>query len=1213
MINRSLLLKGLQAVLKQIEADLLGRSESMPDVKAWLGEQYGEAKKQSRTALSFEEWRSDTITHVGAAWVLNGVFVRFLEDNGLVAVPRIAGPVGAALTRSQDEYENYFRSRPQETDREYWFSVFDELARLPGAEAIFGARNPVRVLPNWLSGDGAEALRVFFQRVDAATGVLVHDFTDELWNTRFLGDLYQDLSDRARKKYALLQTPDFVEAFILDRTLMPAIHKFEPELRSGEFRMIDPACGSGHFLLGAFGRLMVWWRKIDSSMNVRVLADRALASVYGVDLNPFAVSIARFRLVLAAMGECGIKRLVDAPDFGVNLACGDSLLHGDWRQGELGLEDLPLLHYSRDEDEGLLRRFLESGRYHAVVANPPYIVPKDKAANEAYRQRYRKVCYKQYSLAVPFLERIFELAVKDGFTGQITANSFMKREFGKKLIENFFPTVDLTHVIDTSGAYIPGHGTPTVILFGQHRKPVAATIRTVMGIKGEPSTPENPAEGLVWSSICNQVDVCGSQSDFVSVADSDRIAFHKHPWSIGGGGASDLKVLIEESCDRKLEDVIETICSLCLTRADDTYLMPIGVLARQGIKPEHQITMVIGEQVRDWGIHEPEEVLFPYDKDLNPVSEAEGQAVHRFLWLHKETLWRRKELGGDHRELNRTWWEWNRFLRHRFQMPRSIAFAEISTHNHFVFDRGGKVFKQTAPVIKLPAEATDDDHLALLGLLNSSTGCFWLKQVMMCKGNGGIGGGIGDEKWEPRYALDGSKLKSFPIAEKSPLALTTRLQDCSDILISCLPETVCGEIHFGKEAASISNSSKAKYCQFLNKITALQEELDWQCYQLYDLTGEDLIFNRELPLLQPGQRAFEIIMARKIVAGNLETTWFERHNSTPITELPTDWPNDYKKLVQRRIEIIESNPNIALIEQPEYKRRWNTEPWDSQLERALKTWLLDRLETYFDFDGRMNPEAKPTSQIEGFTLTTSTHLTALANRDPDFLQIAALYRKEPNPNLQKLIDDLIETEAVPHLPILRYKPTGLRKRTEWETTWQLQRQEDAIDDRRNPDHPDRLDILQIKQLKAESIGTIPVPPKYTSADFLKSQHWKLRGKLDVPKERWVSFPHTETNDDKLPIAWAGYNHLQLTQAITTHYIYIQETIGGSEDPRLIPLLASLLELLPWLHQWHSAIDPEFGYSLSAYYEEFFLTELRRLGHTLETLKQWEPPKRTKRK
>ena len=51
----------------------------------------------------------------------------------------------------------------------------------------------------------------------------------------------------------------------------------------------------------------------------------------------------------------------------------------------------------------------------------------------------------------------------------ITANSFMKREFGKKLIEKFLPSRDLTHVVDTSGAYVPGHGTPTVILFGRHQ------------------------------------------------------------------------------------------------------------------------------------------------------------------------------------------------------------------------------------------------------------------------------------------------------------------------------------------------------------------------------------------------------------------------------------------------------------------------------------------------------------------------------------------------------------------------------------------------------------------------------------------------------------------------------------------------------------------------------------------------------------------------
>ena len=91
----------------------------------------------------------------------------------------------------------------------------------------------------------------------------------------------------------------------------------------------------------------------------------------------------------------------------------------------------------------------------------------------------------------------------------ITANSFMKREFGKKLIEEFFPRIDLTHVIDTSGAYIPGHGTPTVILFGRHRPPVGHEVRAVLGIRGEPSTPDDPAQGQVWRSIVEFLDKVG--------------------------------------------------------------------------------------------------------------------------------------------------------------------------------------------------------------------------------------------------------------------------------------------------------------------------------------------------------------------------------------------------------------------------------------------------------------------------------------------------------------------------------------------------------------------------------------------------------------------------------------------------------------------------------------------------------------------------------
>ena len=227
MINRAQLLSDLQRLLRNLEADLLERSDSseVPEVRLVLQAEYQKAKDAERTAQSYEAWRADYITQIAAAWVLSCVFARFLEDNQLVDPPKIAGP-GERLRRARDEHELYFRAHPTQTDREYLLRVFDELAGLPGAEDIFGEHNSIHALPNWLSGDAGGELLKFFQRIDADTGRLIHDFTDPDWDTRFLGDLYQDLSEAARKKYALLQTPEFVEEFILDRTLEPAIEEF---------------------------------------------------------------------------------------------------------------------------------------------------------------------------------------------------------------------------------------------------------------------------------------------------------------------------------------------------------------------------------------------------------------------------------------------------------------------------------------------------------------------------------------------------------------------------------------------------------------------------------------------------------------------------------------------------------------------------------------------------------------------------------------------------------------------------------------------------------------------------------------------------------------------------------------------------------------------------------------------------------------------------
>ena len=234
----------------------------------------------------------------------------------------------------------------------------------------------------------------------------------------------------------------------------------------------------------------------------------------------------------------------------------------------------------------------------------------------------------------------------------------------------------------------------------------------------------------------------------------------------------------------------------------------------------------------------------------------------------------------------------------------------------------------------------------------------------------------------------------------------------------------------------------------------------------------------------------------------------------------------------------------------------------------------------------------------------------MARGDAEFQQVGELYRDDPAFDVQALVTELVAVESVPLLPVLRYKPSGLIKRGTWERTWDLQRQEDVIVARTklpNTD-PEHLTDAAARERKQQQIGNIPVPTKYDSKDFLNSDLWRLRGKLDVPKERWISFPHCEGPDGTAVIAWAGYDHLQQARAISGYYVRVQTEFGGSDDPRLIPLLAGLIELIPWLKQWHNEPDAEFdGMRMGDYFEGFVSEEARQFGKTLPEIKAWERP------
>ncbi|WP_342595959.1 BREX-2 system adenine-specific DNA-methyltransferase PglX [Salinicola lusitanus] len=1218
MIDREHLLSDLKAELPKIEADILQYSERHAELGRHLKGEYDKAVEAGRTAEHFVAWREAQITQAAAAWVLTCVFVRFLEDNDLLDEPVLSGPAeredaSSPLAHAKERITHHFNEHPAHGEREYLLALFRELDQYPVIDALLDPRhNPLWQIP--VSDDGAKRLVDFFQRIDPETGELIHDFTDPEWDTRFLGDLYQDLSESVRKRYALLQTPEFVEEFILDYTLTPAIETFGLE----GLRLIDPTCGSGHFLLTTFERVFNAWLRREPATNARHLAQRALDVVHGVDINPYAIAVAKFRLLIAALRAAGSDKIRNAPDFDFHLAVGDSLLHGKRHEsGGEGLQkdafDDSLRHVFESEDLSKLNAILGQ-RYHVVVGNPPYITVKDKALNAAYRTLY-PTCHRKYSLGAPFTERFFDLThlgednQAAGYVGMITSNSFMKREFGKKLIEEYLPSKDLTHVIDTSGAYIPGHGTPTVILFARNRLPKHDKVRAVLGIRGEPSTPKNAAYGKVWRSILGLLERPGEEDSFGSSVDQDRELYKVHPWSLVGGGAGDVRAYLEGNKET-LSKIVDLIGFGVILGDDEAFSLPKEKAFSAGF-PQQSRYVIEGEAIRDWDVGSDEIAIFPYDKKIcfNPSEES-----LRYLWLLRTHLWKRDTFGKkSFKEAGRGFAEYHQIPVERNRRALSLAFAEVASHNHFVFDRGGKIFKQTAPMIQLPDGTSENDYLFLLGLLNSSTICFWMKQVSHQKQMTGGDGVRVDSKAKVPYQFSGTQLKKLPLPDvfndqgfkNNLLGLAREADEISSMLHGLSAEKVLNE------ALGTGNSPKNALKEILKKRTALrsrlvliQEEIDWRVYHAYGICDSSLLADIDGWMKQgiaPGQRPFEII-------SGFNQDGFDVPNS-----VPSDWPEAMQKKWHQRMQAIRDNSTISIVEDSNYKRRWigrqglfNHSSRSDELKNSCKNWLLVCLET-----------AAKNNDSE---LLTGAQLADRVRHDDKFQQVAELYTDNPLFDAQQLVTELITIDEVPQMAPARLKPTAIKKFRAWQETWDKQRQEDAIDAEFGVAEPlspeDAEDAEKVKGYeaarkqaeakKAAEVGAIPVPPKYASTDFRKSSYWPLRGKLDVPKERFFSLPGCEKpGDSTRVIGWAGLDHLQRAQAIAGWYMERKEQDGWEPD-KLMPMLVALEELIPWLKQWHNELNPEFGERMGEFYENFLFEELRELELTRDDLLAWQP-------
>jgi hypothetical protein len=1127
------LIAALRDHVAKIAGDLRAKMRASGSAARAAAEQL---HKDERVAEDFEVWTDLLSRRAAVLWVLKSVYVRVLEDRGLLQPGRLLD------SEAQQLFE---KLAPNLGETAFLRWIYKDLASTKGGVPELFSPQPAEVaLP---SDELSRALIAFWRHRDADTGA-VWSFAEEKFEGELMGDLYQELDPVVKERFALCQTPDFVRAFILDRTLTPAIEEFGAE----DVRLLDPACGSGHFLIDGLKRLVAATAEKHTDWSREKVVAHALDRVVGIDLNDYACALARTRLIMTAAELAGVNKLADAARFHPHVYWADGLEQVEREEQKPSLqfdlftkvEEKPRATLTRSDVRAALKKVFEK-KFHAVVANPPYITEKDAARKDYHREKVGKnqryvSAYREYSLGSPFTERCFQLAEKSGYVGIITSNNFMKREFGKPLIEKVLAGYDLSLVVDTSQAYIPFHGTPTVLLFGRNQRPSGEVVRAVMGKRGESGTPDDPAKGKVWTSIAQGWNRVGFETEYASVADLPRETLGKHPWSLGGGGAAELKETLEVAHARRLASLVESIGLMCITKQDKVFVQNHATLSRANCEVEWQRPFPMGDALRDWTTELNDLAIFPYDQSINLRRLGDAPRAAKFLWPFRRVLQERAVFGGDtFRTAGRDWYAYGQIPAAKFATPISIAFAKVATHNHFILDRGTSLFSDGSPVIKLPAGATEDDHLALLGLLNSSTACFWMKQVFHNKGIRGEAGGLTVTLWEQFFEFDATKSKLFPVVEtcSKVVPYASRLDA---LAATRSARSVRGILDAGawKTGTDLRNALDERHSADFADLTtmvALQEELDWLCYALYGLdTASDVVAPDEVEACPPTWLPWNLSFAEKDTANRAAlargeepdeqpSVWWERHRWEPLTELPKGASSALRKRVEARRARIAATPALALIETANFKRRWYKPDYAEQERVALTAWLADLVEQ----------AAK--ARTQAFSLE---QLVASLQDDARVLAVCEVLTGKKDFSLSQLVMSALQGDAVPSHRFHVYKSAGLVKREVWERTWADQRREDV----------------------GEKV-TPEVPPAYGSGDFLKPDYWRLRGKLDVPKERFIAFTEVPGRAGVETLyGWAGWTAQQRVKAI----LAIDEELEDASVPLAdrIGLLDSAWRLLP---------------------------------------------------
>ena len=278
-----------------------------------------------------------------------------------------------------------------------------------------------------------------------------------------------EIKPEVRKAGGVYYTPNYVVNYIVENTIGNLCQNKTP-VQVAEIKIVDPACGSGSFLLGAYQYLLNWHKDYyyqnpkksnpltpDGNLTTTEKKKILLNNIYGVDIDTNAVEVTKLSLLLKCMeGEtqASIAQQINMfndrvlPTLDNNIKSGNSLIDTDYYDNQLDFgEERKIKPFNWQEE---FNEILPRG-FDAVIGNPPYI--KELGSKEIFEPVLKSKLGKLYHQGKMdfwyyFVHRGIDILKPNGFLAFITNSYWMRSDGASKLIDRIEQEFTVNTIID---------------------------------------------------------------------------------------------------------------------------------------------------------------------------------------------------------------------------------------------------------------------------------------------------------------------------------------------------------------------------------------------------------------------------------------------------------------------------------------------------------------------------------------------------------------------------------------------------------------------------------------------------------------------------------------------------------------------------------------------------------------------------------------------